>query len=187
MQWTFLVPLCQNRTYLKAFFFADLARGRGIFIKASQGLKFEILPAVLAFLTLPLVPVATLRLFFCLTDPHFWKIKSIFQCGNATYPMPAVGRNRLLRPRVHRTPNLIFHAPPRCWMLQVQLSFLSNTISPTTCQPFFVVDSDTVSIHSKPEESTWDDKRGITTLRKYLFSLYQVLVGARVQNWICPR
>ena len=47
-------------------------------------------------------------------------------------------------------------------------SGLSKESSPTTCQPIFVVDSDTVSIHSqKPEESTWDDECGITTLRKY--------------------
>jgi hypothetical protein len=53
-------------------------------------------------------------------------------------------------------------------MLQVQLNlFLSKKSSPTTRQPDFVVDSDTISIHSKPEESTWDDEHGITTLRKY--------------------
>jgi hypothetical protein len=46
-------------------------------------------------------------------------------------------------------------------------SLLSKKSSPTTRQPVFVVDSDTVSIHSQPEESTWDDERGITTLRKY--------------------
>jgi hypothetical protein len=43
-------------------------------------------------------------------------------------------------------------------------SLLSKKSSPTTRQPVFVVDSDTVSINSKPEESTWDDE---TTLRKY--------------------
>ena len=46
-------------------------------------------------------------------------------------------------------------------------SLLSKISSPTTRQPVMIVDSDTVSIHSKPEESTWDDERGITTLRKY--------------------
>ena len=46
-------------------------------------------------------------------------------------------------------------------------SLLSKKSTPTTRQPVFVVDSDTVSIHSKPEESTWDDECGITTLRKY--------------------
>jgi hypothetical protein len=40
-------------------------------------------------------------------------------------------------------------------------SLLSKESSPTRRQPVFVVDSDTVSIHSKPEESTWDDERGI--------------------------
>jgi len=44
---------------------------------------------------------------------------------------------------------------------------LSKKSSPTTRQPVFIVDSDTVSIHSKPDEFTWDDERGITNLRKY--------------------
>jgi len=34
-------------------------------------------------------------------------------------------------------------------------------------QPNFVVDSDTISIHSKGEESVWDDERRIVALRKY--------------------
>jgi hypothetical protein len=46
-------------------------------------------------------------------------------------------------------------------------SLLSKKSSPTTRHSVFVVDSDTASIHSKPEESAWDDERGITTLRKY--------------------
>ena len=46
-------------------------------------------------------------------------------------------------------------------------SLLSKKSSPTTCQPVFVVDSNTISIHSKPEESTWDDEHEITTLREY--------------------
>ena len=29
------------------------------------------------------------------------------------------------------------------------------------------MDSDTVSVDSNPEESTWDDEHGITTLRRY--------------------
>jgi serine/arginine repetitive matrix protein 2 len=45
-------------------------------------------------------------------------------------------------------------------------SVISTKSSPTTHQPVFVVDSDTVSIHSSPEESTRDDERGITTLRE---------------------
>ena len=46
-------------------------------------------------------------------------------------------------------------------------SLSSKKSSPTTRQPVFIVDYDTICIHSKPEESTWDDERGITTLRKY--------------------
>ena len=34
-------------------------------------------------------------------------------------------------------------------------------------QPIFVVDSDTLSIHSKGEVSVWDDERGIVALRKF--------------------
>ena len=63
------------------------------------------------------------------------------------------------------TRNLISHAPPCTRLLKKPL--LSKKSTPTTRQPVFVVDSDTLSIHSKPEESTWDDERGITTLRKY--------------------
>ncbi|PPQ74616.1 hypothetical protein CVT24_004162 [Panaeolus cyanescens] len=42
--------------------------------------------------------------------------------------------------------------------------------SPTTRlngSAIYVVDSDTVSINSRPEESIWDDERGIVTLRKF--------------------
>ena len=46
-------------------------------------------------------------------------------------------------------------------------SLLLKKISPITHQPVFIVNSDTVSIHLKLEESTWDDECGITTLRKY--------------------
>ena len=37
----------------------------------------------------------------------------------------------------------------------------------TRLQPNFVVDSDTISIHSKGGESVWDDERRIVALRKY--------------------
>jgi len=37
----------------------------------------------------------------------------------------------------------------------------------TRRQPIFVVDSDTLSIHSKGEGSVWDDERGIVALRKF--------------------
>ena len=52
-------------------------------------------------------------------------------------------------------------------MLQEPSPAQSKRSSPTTRHPIFVVDSDTVSVHSKPEESTWDDEHGITTLRKH--------------------
>lgn len=39
--------------------------------------------------------------------------------------------------------------------------------SPTTRQAVYIVDSDTASINSRPDESTWDDEKGIVALRKY--------------------
>lgn len=44
-----------------------------------------------------------------------------------------------------------------------------KTSSPTQSQPVFIVESDTASIHSNPEESMsfWDDERGIIALRRY--------------------
>ncbi len=37
----------------------------------------------------------------------------------------------------------------------------------TRRQPIFVVDLDTLSIHSKGEESVWDDEQGIVAQRKF--------------------
>ena len=39
--------------------------------------------------------------------------------------------------------------------------------SPTTRQPIFIVDSDIACVDLELEGSTWDDERGITSLRKY--------------------
>ena len=103
-----------------------------------------------------------------------------FALSNATYPMPAVGRNRpraRARGTGHRRRYSKSHISRSSVYETIEEemsnasspahSLLSKKSSPTTRQPVFVVDSDTVSIHSKPEESTWDDERGITTLRKY--------------------
>ena len=46
-------------------------------------------------------------------------------------------------------------------------SLSSRKSSPTTPQLIYIMDSDTLSMHSKPEQFTWDDERGITTLRRY--------------------
>ena len=46
-------------------------------------------------------------------------------------------------------------------------SLSSKKSSPTTRQPVFIVDSDTICIHPKPEKSTRDDERG----RKYYYAL----------------
>ena len=52
--------------------------------------------------------------------------------------------------------NLIFHAPPNVECFKSSsILFFSKKSSPTTLQPVFIVDdSDTVSMHSEPEEST---------------------------------
>ena len=104
-----------------------------------------------------------------------------FTLSNATHPMPTVGRNRVrarARGTGHRRRYSKSHIS-RSSVYETIEEEMSNasspahsllskkSSSPTTRQPIFVVDSDTVSIHSKPEESTWDDERGITTLRKY--------------------
>ena len=64
----------------------------------------------------------------------------------------------------------------------------SKRSSPTTRQPVFVVDSDTVSVHLKPEESTWDDEHGITTLRKYyaLRDEAETAVVESKRTWLDP-
>ena len=104
-----------------------------------------------------------------------------FALSNATHPMPTVGRNRArarARGTGHRRRYSKSHISRSSVYETIEEemsnaslspahSLLSKKSTPTTRQPVFVVDSDTVSIHSKPEESTWDDERGITTLRKY--------------------
>ncbi|KAF8867965.1 hypothetical protein CPB84DRAFT_1810241 [Gymnopilus junonius] len=46
-------------------------------------------------------------------------------------------------------------------------SILSKKSSPTTRQAIYVVDSDAASVNLNPEDSVWDDERGIVALRKY--------------------
>jgi len=45
--------------------------------------------------------------------------------------------------------------------------FLQGKMTQPDVNQFFVVDSDTLSIHSKGEESVWNDERGIVALRKF--------------------
>ena len=104
-----------------------------------------------------------------------------FALSNATHPMPTAGRNRArarARGTGHRRRYSKSHISRSSVYETIEeemsnassspaQSLLSKKSSPTTRQPILVVDSDTVSIHSKPEESTWDDEHGITTLRKY--------------------
>ena len=46
-------------------------------------------------------------------------------------------------------------------------SFASKKVDTTRRQAIFVVDSDTLSVYSKGEESVWDDECGIVALRKF--------------------
>jgi len=46
-------------------------------------------------------------------------------------------------------------------------SLASKKDDTTRRQAIFVIDSDTLSVHSKGEESVWDDERGIVALRKF--------------------
>ena len=102
-----------------------------------------------------------------------------FAFSNATHPMSTVARNRArarARGTGHRRRYSKSHISRSSVYETIEeemsnasspaKSLLSKKSSPTTRQPVFIVDSDTASVHSKPEES-WDDERGITTLRKY--------------------
>jgi hypothetical protein len=119
----------------------------------------------------PLVLVATLLRFRPLMDlqiPGDLNLASTchnLAFSNATYPMSTIARNRA-RTRARGTGHR-----RRCSKSHISRSSVYETIeeemgnasspaqsktsSPTTRQPIFVVDSDTVSVHSKPEESTW--------------------------------
>lgn len=101
-----------------------------------------------------------------------------FALSNATHPLSTVARTRArTRGTGHRRRYSKSHISRSSVYETIEeersnpsspaQSLLSKKSSPTTRQPVFIVDSDTVSIHSKPEESTWDDEHGITTLRKY--------------------
>ena len=104
-----------------------------------------------------------------------------FALSNATHPMHTAGRNRA-RARARGTGHQRRYSKSHISRSSIYetieeemsnassspaQSLLSKKSSPTMCQPILVVDSDTVSIHSKLEESTWDDEHRITTLRKY--------------------
>ena len=68
-------------------------------------------------------------------------------------------------------------------------SLVSKKSNPITRQPVFVVNSDTISVHSKLEEFTRDDKHGITTFRKYYAlrdEAENVVVERSVPGWNTP-
>ncbi|TFK33165.1 hypothetical protein BDQ12DRAFT_448473 [Crucibulum laeve] len=100
--------------------------------------------------------------------------------ANATYPMSTLARNRnraRARGHGHRRRYSKAHASRSSVYETIQeeisvasspaRSLASKKSSPTTCQPIFIVDADTASIHSTNSMSVWDDERGIVALRKY--------------------
>ena len=118
--------------------------------------------------------------------------------SNATHPMSTVVRNRArtrARGTGHRRRYSKSHIS-RSSVYETIKEEISNASSPaqpkrsspTTRQPVFVLDSDTVSVHLKPEESTWDDEHGITTLRKYyaLRDEAETAVVESKRTWLDP-
>ena len=97
--------------------------------------------------------------------------------ANAMHPMSTIGRNwsrthaqgtghRRRYSKSHISCSSMYETIEEEMSSPAQ-SLSSKKSTPMTCQLVYIVDSDTKSIHSKPEESTWDDECRITTLRKY--------------------
>ena len=85
---------------------------------------------------------------------------------------------------VDTTRNPTSHGPPSMKLLrrksvQVPPSLASKRDDTTRRQAIFVVDSDTLSVHSKGEESVWYDERGIVVLRKF----YAYVTRQGTQYW----
>ncbi|KAH9487444.1 hypothetical protein JR316_0001520 [Psilocybe cubensis] len=105
--------------------------------------------------------------------------------SNATHPMSTVARNHArtrarARGAGHRRRYSKSHVSRSSVYETIEEELQSSHSSPahslpskkssddpTTTQGVFIVDSDTASLNSRPEESTWDDERGIVALRKY--------------------
>ncbi|PPQ91217.1 hypothetical protein CVT25_001175 [Psilocybe cyanescens] len=106
--------------------------------------------------------------------------------SNATHPMSTITRNNVrararARGAGHRRRYSKSHVSRSSVYETIEEEMLNSnhtspahsvpskksSTSPTTRQAVFIVDSDTASLSSKPEESVWDDERGIVALRKY--------------------
>ena len=94
---------------------------------------------------------------------------------NATHPLSNMGRSRArvrARGKGHRRRYSKSHVSRSSVYETIEEEVgpspsKSVSSNPTTCQPIFIVDGDTMSIHSKGEETGWDDERGIVALRKF--------------------
>lgn len=98
--------------------------------------------------------------------------------ANVTHPLPSTARARLrarARGNGHRRRYSRSHVSRSSVYETIEeevgpsptRSIASRKDEPSTRQTIFIVDSDTMSIHSKGEESVWDDERGIVALRKF--------------------
>ncbi|RDB27260.1 hypothetical protein Hypma_004359 [Hypsizygus marmoreus] len=121
-----------------------------------------------------------------------------FALANATHPMSTITRNRVRARapgRGHRRRASHTRAS-RSSVYETIEEELSNSpspnkstpsmksSSPTTCQPIFIVDPDTVE--ASPEQSIWDNENGIIALRKYyaLKDEAQTTVVESKRQWV---
>ena len=98
--------------------------------------------------------------------------------ANATHPLPNMGRSQArvrARGKGHRRRYSKSHVSRTSVYETIEeevgpgpsRSLASKKDDTTRHQAIFVVDSDTLSVHSKGKESVWDGKRGIVALRKF--------------------
>lgn len=98
--------------------------------------------------------------------------------ANVTHPLPSTGRTRLrarARGNGHRRRYSRSHVSRSSVYETIEeevgpsptRSIASRKDDPTTRQTILIVDPDTMSVHSKGEETVWDDERGIVALRKF--------------------
>jgi len=98
--------------------------------------------------------------------------------SNVTHPLSNVARHRTrarARGAGHRRRYSKAHMSRASVYETIEEELSSSTSSSSaqslnespTCQPVFIVDSDTASVHSKSDEVTWDDEHGIVALRKF--------------------
>ena len=94
--------------------------------------------------------------------------------ANATHPLPNAPRSRVrARGSGHRRAYSKAHVSRSSVYETIEeeavspVKSISSKDDATSRQPIFVVDADTASIHSKLEESVYNDEQGIVALRKF--------------------